>query len=444
MTKNPASWKRKLLFFVPVAIGAAIVVAVAKNKTPPPQVEIAEATHKVRVVAAQTVAAVPTAEAFGTVTPERSWNAIAEVAGRIIELDPRVKAGSMVTAGTELVRIDRTDYELTLAELSAQADELATKEDNTRALLQLGERDLALAEQNLQRKRDLLGRDATSQSAVDQEEQAVLAKRNALQALRNTLALIPAEKKALEAKTGQAQRNLEHTAIAAPFDIRIGEVKVETYQYVGVGQTLFSGDAIDRIEIAAQLTMEQLRPLVLGRMVPEGLRGGELGDRVTNLTGMKARVRLDLGGVPVEWPARVVRFLDTIDTRTRTIGVVVAVDDPYSDIEPGARPPLMKGMFVKVILQGAAQTDKVVVPAQAVRDGAVAIAGEDGRLRRKPVDVLYWQGDSAILKGGVSAGERVIVSDLVPTVDGVLVEPVEDVDLATRMTAAALGKEAGQ
>ena len=77
-----------------------------------------------------------------------------------------------------------------------------------------------------------------------------------------------------------------------------------------------------------------------------------------------------------------------------------------------------------------AQEARYVVPRQAIREGRVFIADAENRLRIRPVTVDYVQGDDAILQEGVATGDRVVVTDLVPAIEGMLLAP--ETETATR------------
>ncbi|PUB90637.1 MAG: hypothetical protein DBP01_06570 [gamma proteobacterium symbiont of Ctena orbiculata] len=160
-----------------------------------------------------------------------------------------------------------------------------------------------------------------------------------------------------------------------------------------------------------------------------------------DFVALKPRVRLDLGTTIAEWGAEFVRFSDNVDPETRTMGVVVAVDRPFEKIEPGIRPPLSKGMFVQVLLQGKPQPERIVVPRSAIRDGVVYLADEENRLRRQPVDLLFSQGEISIVASGVTAGQKIIVSDLVPAVSGMRLETKTDTEIEEALYAAAKGEQ---
>ena len=75
-------------------------------------------------------------------------------------------------------------------------------------------------------------------------------------------------------------------------------------------------------------------------------------------------------------------------------------------------------------------------------DGHVFVVDAESRLRRRDVDVLFSQADFVCLERGLSPGERVIVSNPAPAIEGMLIEPVVDADWATSLREQAVGEAA--
>lgn len=427
---------RALWVLPPILVGILAVLLMAGGRQPPAKAESGEASHRVRTVEVRAVDLVPQAEGYGEVRPEKVWAAVAQVAGRITEVHPHLRDGEILPTGTPLLRIDPVDYELKLAQARAELAELDVQEQNAKASLAIDQRNLRLAEREKQRIDELSRKGTASNSDVDNAERAVLSARTAVQNTQNTLALLPTQRRLLEARLKQAERDLANTAVSAPFNLRIADLAVEQDQYVGIGQTLFSGDAVDRVEIVAQMAMASLRNLFLGRDGPIPTVA-EMETELPRFTGFRPLVRMDLGNQVAEWEAEFVRFSDQVDPQTRTIGVVIAVDRPLHKAIPGRRPPLSKGMFVDVIIRGHTQADRLVVPRSAIRGGKAYVVGEDRRLQVRPVEVLFNQGPVSIVAEGVKPGEQVVVSDLVPAVAGMLLSTLRDDDLQAQLQAVA-------
>jgi RND family efflux transporter MFP subunit len=428
----------KLLITPPLVVGVLVLVFMAAGKQPPAKAERGEPKRTVRAIEVPQVELVAKAEGYGQVQPARIWTAVSQVAGRVTYIHPRLRDGEILPEGTELVHIDPRDYELELAQAQAELAELNAQEKNARASLKIEKRNQALAKKELERIQSLVKKGTSSQSKADETERAMLAYSASVQNLQNTLALVPSQRSVLEARVALAERNLGHTIISAPYDMRVASLNVEADQYVPVGQSLFQGDAVDRVEIKAQVAMSSLRRLFIGR---QGMQIDihRLSEEFADLIALDPVVRLDLGNHVAEWQAEFVRFSDTVDPETRTMGVVVAVDEPFKKVIPGYKPPLSKGMFVNVVMRGKKSMQRVLVPRSAVRANTVYIADEEDRLRRRPVKVLFSQGDISVIDEGVEPGERVVVSDLVPAVDGMLLQVQIDQELSRSLKAHGKG-----
>ncbi|MEJ2395440.1 MAG: efflux RND transporter periplasmic adaptor subunit [Candidatus Thiodiazotropha sp.] len=431
--------RRMLLILPPIALGILVLALMAGSRNPPVQTDTATAPKPVRALKIQQVDLVPVAEGYGSVKPAQLWTAVAEVSGRIVELHPRLRDGEILPAGTLLLRIDPVDYELNLAQAEAALAELEVEQTNAKASLEIEERNLKIAQREFERISKLAAKGTVSQSNLDDAERTLLNNRNAVQNIRNTLALIPTKRKVLESKKTQAERDLQNTRIVAPFNLRVANLQIETDQFVSKGQSLFEGDSVDRVEVLAQFPLASLRRLFIGRDDIH-IDGAMMGDNLPQLVQLDSRVRLDMGATQAEWRSEFVRFSDNVDPQTRTMGVVVAVDKPFEQVVPGVRPPLSKGMFVQVLLRGKVQQKRMVVPRSAVRDGQLYLVDSDQRLRRRPVEVLFSQGPISVLKNGLTPGDRIVDSDLVPAVDGMPLTPRIDQTLADEVAAATRGE----
>ena len=438
MNEPKQSRWRALWVLPPLAIGILVVIFMASGKQPPTKAEVGEPSQSVRVVEAMSVDLVPEASGYGEVQPGKVWAAVAQVAGRVIETYPRLRDGEIVPAGTLLFRIDPVDYELKLAQARAELAELDVQEQNARASLAIDQSNLRLAQRETERISKLSKKGTASQSDVDNAERTMLNARTAVQNTANILALLPTQRRLLEAKVSQAERDLANTTVSAPFNLRIAELAIEKDQYVGIGQTLFKGDAVESVEVIAQVAISSLRTLFAGREEPIPAIA-DLQTGLQNFTGFRPVVRMDMGRETAEWEARFIRFSDQVDPQTRTIGVVISVDNPFKKVIPGKRPPLTKGMFVQVVIRGYTQSDRIVLPRSAVRAGKVYRVGEEQRLQVRPVSILFSQGPLSVIGSGIEPGDQIVVSDPIPAVEGMLLSPVPDQSLQAQILAAARG-----
>jgi len=426
---------RKLLILPPLLVGALVLIFMVNSRQPPTQIDQVEPTRSARVIDVPMINLVAVAEGYGPVKPARVWTAVSQVSGRITFIHPKLRDGEILLEGTELVHIDPQDYKIAQAQADAELLELQVREKNARASLEIEKRNLKLSTSEFERIRKLAKQGTAAQNTADQAERAMLAYEAAVQNQQNTLALVPAQRNLLEARLSLANRDLDHTVIKAPFDLRVANLKIEDDQYVPTGKSLFEGDSIDRVEIRAQVAMSSLRRLFIGRPAIK-IDFHQLDESITELIAIDPVVQLDMGNHIAEWQAEFVRFSDIVDPETRTMGVVVAVDKPFEKVIPGYKPPLSKGMFARVVLSGKVRMKRIVVPRSSVRAGTVFVVDENSRLRRRAVRILFSQGDFSVIEEGLSEGERIVVSDLIPAVDGMLLEVELDQALGEALQAA--------
>jgi multidrug efflux pump subunit AcrA (membrane-fusion protein) len=129
----------------------------------------------------------------------------------------------------------------------------------------------------------------------------------------------------------------------------------------------------------------------------------------------------------------------TIDPETRSVGVIVEVDGPYRQAVPGIRPPLVKGAYVAVDIIGPRRPDSVAIPRAALHGDVVYVVDGENRLKRQVVEVELVQPEFVTVKKGLAAGDRLVVSDVVPAIEGMLLKPEPDQQSLTALTQAASG-----
>ncbi len=388
----------------------------------------------VRVFKAKKTAHRVAVTVYGTSRASEQWTAIAEVHGRAVEVNPRFEPGEILPADLLVVRIDPTDYQLAVTSAEAevrakqkQLEELKQNEADLKEIFNLQDHQRKLAYAEYERQRKVFQQNAASRSALEVAENAYVTQLTAVQKTRNSLELVPVQRDLLQAsldiamaQLAQAKRNLSKCDIRTPFAARCSEKSVEVDQYVAAGERLGTFLALEMAEVVA---------MVETRKMPELFPGGikELG--TLDLTKMShdeslfkrvqvpAEVRWGLGDLPSVWYGRVARITGSLDPGTRTVPVIIEVPDPYENVRPGIRPPLVPGVFCEVTIYGATLEDIVVIPRDALRDGRVYLL-RGGKLHIQPVTVLVLEENLAVISKGINPGDVVILTDLFPASEG--------------------------
>ncbi|ETW98057.1 MAG: hypothetical protein ETSY1_20345, partial [Candidatus Entotheonella factor] len=118
------------------------------------------------------------------------------------------------------------------------------------------------------------------------------------------------------------------------------------------------------------------------------------------------------------WPGYVGRWEAGLDSRTRTLTLVVEVREPWKHFQPGEQPPLQPGMFCQVSIVARRVPNAVVIPRAALRPDQTVFVAVNDALAIRPVQVLHLQKDRAMLTGGLRAGDQLVVSPLTAPVVG--------------------------
>lgn len=430
MSRLSALW-----FAPPVIAGVAIAAWFIARAPEPPQVETPPPGLAVRVVPLKAQSIRPVARGWGNVRPAETWASVAEVKGQVIWRHPDLETGRLIEAGTKVLEIDPADYllaiaqaEADLAALRAEAAQVEADAGNTARVLELEAARLAISEADQARIEALAAQGATPQTRADEAERATLQARRTVVELENALVLIAPRRDGVaaqiartEAALARARRDLDHTAIVTPFELRVTSVPTERFQYVNIGQTLVTGDGIARAEAVAQVPLAAFRRLLQG--------AGPIEDVVAAIAAgpaerIGAEVRLVSDPAQV-WEAEVSRIEGALDPRARTVPVVVTVADPYRAASPPLRPPLLPNMQVEVRLVGSPLVDVVVVPETAIHGDLAYLADDEDRLELRPVTEAFRQEGEAVIAEGLAPGERLVIDDIAPAIPGAALQPVE-------------------
>jgi len=441
-----------------IAIGLALVIAVFLVKSKPAMQHVATEmpSKAVEVITARNIPFSTRVTAYGNVEPAITLNSTAEVSGKISYVHPNLKSGETIPADTVVVRIDAKDYAVILKQTQADLDasrsalkELDVEEKSTLRSLKLATKNLKVGKAEYERIKNVYEQKVVTKSALDAEEQKVISLRQQVEELQGRMNSYESRRQSVNSQIARAEQEVEsrqtilgRTDIYLPFDARIGLVSVNKGEFVAVGSELFEAIDLKGVEITAQLSMDSMRKLVshMQDAPTADERIIHTGGRINDSLNLSASVRLVNGMPMATWEARVLRISDSIDATRQTLGLVVGVDDPYEKIIPGKRPPLIKGMYTAVDIFAPAYPT-MVVPRKAIHQGRVYIANSENRLEIRPVEVRLIQGDLVVISSGIEPGEQIIITDLIPVIEGMPLQLITATEFEDEMKKRAIGED---
>jgi multidrug efflux system membrane fusion protein len=306
----------------------------------------------------------------GSLAARRESRIAALVSGRLAEV--AVAVGDRVEAGEVLFRIDPEPHALAAARAEAGLD-LA------RAEAAQGEADLARAEK-------LHARDVLAAQEVDR--------------LRTALRVARARERERGEAVALARRDLEATAVRAPFAGSVSERLADE-------GTVVTAQPPTAVVVLQETTVLEARVGVAEAQLGH-VRAGD-------------RAELFVEGLPEPVRARVEAVADSIDPASRTYLVRLLVPNPERALKAGA--------FLRAEIEPAPRA-ALLVPREALRSEggeAQVLRAQGGRAVLTPVVLGALSEEEAEVLHGLAPGDRVIVGPAARALaPGAAIRPADD------------------
>ena len=295
---------------------------------------------------------------LGTVQAFNSVLIRSRVDGQIVKI--RFEEGSDVHAGEVLIEIDQAPFEAALAQ--AKANGLKDQAQLNNARRDLG-RYTSLAKTGAGSTQQL----DTTQALVEQLEASI---------------------KADQALVDTAQVQLNYTSIRSPIDGRVGTRLVDL------------GNIVRASDTTGIVTINQIHPIFVSFALPADslaqLRAG-------SKTGDVIVTALDRNGQVLA--SGLLAVIDNqINPATGAINYKAKFDNGDDALWPG--------QFVNLRVQLAIRRNVIAVPVTAVQqgpDGSYAfVVGADRIVQKRPLKVGVLNKTTAIIDGGLQAGEQIV------------------------------------
>jgi RND family efflux transporter MFP subunit len=290
-----------------------------------------------------------------------------EVGGRLVSRD--VDVGAVVTKGQKLAKLSDVDYQnrVTAAEADLAAANAA----------------VAQAAPQEQRYRILLKEGWTTRALYE----------NALKALQSAQAQV----QSAEANLRIAQNQLSYTELLAPDDGVVTATKADPGQVVDAGQAI--------VEIARNAERE-----AVFAVASEHIAHAKVSTPVK--VWLQGRSEIAVTGSIRE-------ISPEADSTTGTYQVKVTLPSP---------PPPEMRLGAVVVGRAEIEGQQVVSlpPTALLQSGdgpQVWVVGDDGKVHRRPVQLLEFDANSVVISRGLAPGEKVVTAGINSLAEGESVKP---------------------
>jgi len=322
---------------------------------------------------------------FGTVEPRDQYAIHALVGGVVLEKSASFNNGALTNYDAVLFEIDPTDYELAYS--NALAEYAAAK--------------LALADEQARAKQ--AASDWAKRQSSTQSKDYVLRQPH----LEAAKARLNASSERLRA----AKIDLDRTKVKAGFTGLISSADVHVGSVVSKGAVVGHGFATGFGEVRLPVNATDLSLLT----------GPHTAQKQVSVSILNPLTQsLDV------WPAQLVRVEASLNKDTQQVVLVAEISKPFTTTDDHLA--LIPGQFVNADLHGQVIGDVVTIPSTAVYENEyvyVAIGENQDVLERRPIDVLYSDDSTTVVKNGLTEGELLITTALGQITTGSKIKVVE-------------------
>jgi RND family efflux transporter MFP subunit len=315
----------------------------------------------------------------GVVESARETMLAAEVGGRVMEISPSFKQGGVVKKGERLVQIDPADFRAALAAAEVRRTEAELELELERARVQQAKLDWAKLGSGSDPLNPLVLREPYLAAAEASAASAVEA-------------------------AAKARRDVERTEILAPFDAGVRSANAEVGAVVAPGTMVAELYASGDLEVRLPLSLEDF-----------GFLARDADGKVTGEIVLKGKI----GAEEFLWKAETARVDPEIARETLSAHIAVKVLPTEGSAFP--LPPV--GLFVNAEIAGKTLDDVKEIPRRALLEGNRAIViVEDDKIAFRDLTIPRLTRDTALVSGGLEAGDRVVLTRLSAPIAGMEVE----------------------
>lgn len=333
----------------------------------------------------------------GRVMAKTEIDLVSGVSGNIVKISSDFVSGGFFKRGDLLVSIDPAEYDLRVAQAQARVTE---------------------AQYQLVREKAEADQARDEWKYLGQGEPNPLSLR--IPQLKEKQAKLSAEQEELK----NARLLRQRTDIRAPFDGRLRTAAAGMGQYISNGSILGRIYSSDLAEVRLPVSADDLA-LIDFTDAP--------GDQpVSSFPAVQLTAQYQ--GKLQKWTGHIVRSEGVIDPETGMIILIAQIADPLglktdkavSSNTSSSTSTLPIGLYVEAVIAGRTFDKVVTLPASALhKEHQIVVVEPDNRLSFRSVDVLRREQENIIIRSGLIAGERVMVSGMHHPIAGLTVTPIE-------------------
>ncbi|MEE9375028.1 MAG: efflux RND transporter periplasmic adaptor subunit [Rhizobiaceae bacterium] len=403
------------ILVIAIIAGALYITKTMIEGKPKPRVRPAFKTiYTIETITAKVKDHQPLIISYGQTVAARTVDLRSLVSGEITKVNKNLRAGAQVNKGDALVSIDDFNYRGALLEAQASVSEAKARilENSAQIVLEKSKlaasiEQLKISKSDLRRAQKLKKRGSSTVKELDarrlivsQRKQSVDLSTNTIKVQQSRATQIEASIERLEWRVRQAKRNLESTTLIAPFTGIVRSSSAEVGRAITANDVVVSLYEANTLEVKFTLTDAQY-----GR-----LQSSQIG-----LIERPVKVTWSVGDKGYTYAAIIDRVGAEIASNRGGVELFAIIDKPNNKI--AIRP----GAFVEVLIPDLLFTSTISVPDTSIYENNLVYVEYNGKLERRKVSVVTYDGEKALIASGINEGDEVLVTRITEVSEGLLV-----------------------
>ncbi len=371
-------WLPALIVVVAIPLAWFIIDSGKIEKRPKKHFSQQKKARIVNVTPIKRASVFPKWHASGIVKASEAVRIVAEVSGKVAQINHKATPGSLLEAGEWLVKLDQTDFRLAL---KAQQAQLVQAEAN----LALEQADQILAREELSLIEDI-EQNNMDKTLILREPQ-----------LRSSQARVDIAKTNVE----KGQVALKRTSVLMPFRGKITQKATGRGGRVSQNTTLFEVVNVERFWLEVKIPrsfltlLDKKKPAILSQ---EKLWGSDQSRK-----------------------ARIVSVLPELDSRDRQVKLLLAIDDPLlisskkpaktetTVTENSIQPPVFINDFINVELTGKQLNKAWTIKNHWLQpDNTIWVVDSNNTLQKRAVTILFKGKEVIYIDADILKGDRAL------------------------------------
>ena len=137
------------------------------------------------------------------------------------------------------------------------------------------------------------------------------------------------------------------------------------------------------------------------------------------IPGSMAIIKSNTGDV---YNGKVIRLSGALESKGRMGKIIISVENPLGEEN---NKPLLIDEYVKVNIKGTMLNDICRIPRKSLREKDSVWVNIDGKLSIVPVDVIFKENETVLVKG-LPNSSQLIISDIAAPIPGRLVRNIKE------------------